>query len=230
MSTYCVVQEKFEDINVVIEEEQTIQSGTRLVTLVTNTIYVCKYCVCLFVWTWHVFVFLCEHSMCLSFCVNMACVCLFAWTWHVFVFLCEHGMCLSFCVNMACVCLFAWTWHVFVFLCEHGMCLSFCVNMACVCLFAWTWHVFVFLCEHGICLSFCVNIVLVSFRKIVDIKDKLIHTLRNWECSSVLRTNVSDKRNDFNFPVVIFHLCVATFQQHLYMGYIFLHEVFFRYS
>jgi hypothetical protein len=172
MSTYCVVQEKFEDINVVIEEGQTIQSGTRLVTLVTNTIYVCKYCVCLFVWTWHVFVFLCEHSMCLSFCVNMACVCLFVWTWHVFVFLCEHGM----------------------------------------------------------CLSFCVNIVLVSFRKIVDIKDKLIHTLRNWECSSVLRTNVSDKRNDFNFPVVIFHLCVATFQQHLYMGYIFLHEVFFRYS
>jgi hypothetical protein len=143
MSTYCVVQEKFEDINVVIEEGQTIQSGTRLVTLVTNTIYVCKYCVCLFVWTW---------------------------------------------------------------------------------------HVFVFLCEHGICLSFCVNIVLVSFRKIVDIKDKLIHTLRNWECSSVLRTNVSDKRNDFNFPVVIFHLCVVTFQQHLYMGYIFLHEVFFRYS
>jgi hypothetical protein len=126
---------------------------------------------------------------------------------------------LSMCANIVCV-----------FLCEHGMCLSFCVNMACVCLFAWTWHVFVFLCEHGICLSFCVNIVLVSFRKIVDIKDKLIHTLRNWECSSVLRTNVSDKRNDFNFPVVIFHLCVVTFQQHLYMGYIFLHEVFFRYS
>ena len=37
-----------------------------------------------------------------------------------------------------------------------------------------------------------------------------------------LRTKLYDKRDDFNFPIVNFHLYVATFQQHLYMEYISL--------
>ena len=32
-----------------------------------------------------------------------------------------------------------------------------------------------------------------------------------------LRTKLYDKRDDFNFPIVNFHLYVATFQQHLHM-------------
>ena len=38
----------------------------------------------------------------------------------------------------------------------------------------------------------------------------------------LLRTKLYDTRNDFNFPIVNFHLYVATFQQHLYMEYISL--------
>ena len=37
-----------------------------------------------------------------------------------------------------------------------------------------------------------------------------------------LRTNLYDKRDDFNFPIVTFHVYVAKFQQHLHMEYISL--------
>jgi hypothetical protein len=33
-----------------------------------------------------------------------------------------------------------------------------------------------------------------------------------------LRTKLYDKRDDFNFPIVNFHLHVAKFQQHLHTG------------
>ena len=36
-----------------------------------------------------------------------------------------------------------------------------------------------------------------------------------------LRTKLYDKRDDFNFPLLTFHLNVATFQEHLDMEYIF---------
>ena len=37
-----------------------------------------------------------------------------------------------------------------------------------------------------------------------------------------LRTKLYDKRDDFHFPIVTFHLYEATFQQHLHMEYISL--------
>ena len=42
------------------------------------------------------------------------------------------------------------------------------------------------------------------------------------DSEGLLRTKLYDTRNDFNFPIVNFHLYVATFQQHLYMEYISL--------
>jgi hypothetical protein len=46
-----------------------------------------------------------------------------------------------------------------------------------------------------------------------------------------LRTKFYDKRDDFNFPLGSFHLCVATFKQHLHMVdiYIYISQLI-RYS
>ena len=44
-----------------------------------------------------------------------------------------------------------------------------------------------------------------------------------------LRTKLYDKRDDFNFPIVNFHLYVAIFQQYLHMAYIYISQLI-RYS
>ena len=45
-----------------------------------------------------------------------------------------------------------------------------------------------------------------------------VHTL-NYTLKLTARTKRCDKRDDFDFPVWIFHLYVATFQHHMHMEY-----------